>query len=320
MAAGRVHFIEEESDHVETKPFQPKPHFAAIAPMPVDNDPRLHTTWFLEPIPLPVAGKSAGLAAIQPKGPDAEVWAIFRRYLFDYRTDFTSPMMLLVDSDGKAQKIYASMPSPAQLQADRTEAAAPALPFPGDYLAATPRRDYFKLGAAFFQAGYPDCALPYLEEVMRRSPGERAITAIAQIHLNAGRLPDARSAAKRLLAMPAESSMTADSLGVQFGDKGLYPEARDLFERAISLQRDNTSAINNLAVLYVKMGQMADAVAAFRYGIRMAPDDDMLYLNLGRVYIQNGERDKARGLMEEWLRRNPANQAAQRAIRELDSR
>jgi Flp pilus assembly protein TadD len=109
-------------------------------------------------------------------------------------------------------------------------------------------------------------------------------------------------------------------LGVQFADKGLYPEARDLFERAISIQRDNTSAINNLGVLYIKMGQVADAVAAFRYGIRAAPEDDMLYLNLGRVYIQNGERDKARALMTEWLDRNPNNQAAQRAMRELDSR
>jgi Flp pilus assembly protein TadD len=93
-----------------------------------------------------------------------------------------------------------------------------------------------------------------------------------------------------------------------------------LFQRAISVQRDNTSAINNLGVLYVKMGQIADAVSAFRYGIRTAPDDDMLYLNLGRIYVQNGERDKARALMTEWLDRSPNNQAALRAMKELDSR
>jgi tetratricopeptide (TPR) repeat protein len=286
----------------------------------VDNEPRLHTTWFLEPVPLPILGKPPGLLVLNPKGPDSEVWGIFRRYLFDYRTDFTAPMLLLIDSDGRARKIYASMPGATQLQADRTAAGAPALPFPGDYLAATPRRDYFKLGAAFFWAGYPDCALPYLEEVMRRSPNERALTAIAQIHLAAGRLEEARSTLRRILATPPQSSSAADSLGVQFGDKGLYPEARDLFERAISLQRENTSAINNLGVLYVKMGQIADAVAAFRYGIRTAPDDDMLYLNLGRIYVQNGEREKARALMAEWLDRNPANEAAQRAMRELNSR
>lgn len=320
MAAGRVHSIEEGSDQVVTKLFQPRHHFPAAASFSSDNEPRLHTTWFLEPVPLPIAGKAPGLLIVKPKDPDSEVWAIFRRYLFDYRTDFTEPMLLLIDSDGKARKIYASMPDVVQLQADRAASGVPALPFPGDYLAAAPRRDYFKMGAAFFGAGYPDCALPYLEEVMRRSPNERALTAIAQIHLDAGRLDEARSTAHRMLAMPPQSSSVADSLGVRFADKGLYPEARDLFERAISLQRDNTSAINNLGVLYVKMGQVADAVAAFRYGIRAAPDDDMLYLNLGRVYIQNGERDKARALMMEWLDRNPSNPAAQRAMRELNSR
>ena len=320
MAAGQVHFIEEGSDHVATKPFAVRQSFPRAAAVSVDNEPRLHTTWFLEPVPLPIPGKVPGLLVVKPDDPDAGIWAIFRRYLFDYRTDFTEPMLLLIDAEGKARKIYSVLPNAAQLEADRAASGVAKLPFPGDYLAATPRRDYFKLGAAFFGAGYPDCALPYLEEVMRRSPSERALTAIAQIHLGAGRMEQARSTVRRILATPPQSSSAADSLGVQFADKGLYPEARDLFERAISIQRDNTSAINNLGVLYIKMGQVADAVAAFRYGIRAAPDDDMLYLNLGRVYIQNGERDKARALMTEWLDRNPNNQAAQRAMRELDSR
>jgi hypothetical protein len=36
--------------------------------------------------------------------------------------------------------------------------------------------------------------------------------------------------------------------------------------------------------------------------------------------VQNGERDKARALMMEWLDRSPNNQAALRAMKELDSR
>jgi Flp pilus assembly protein TadD len=320
MAAGHLYAIEEESPNVASRPFEARRSFPPAAPIAMDNEPRLHTTWFLEPVPLPLARRAPGLLVVTPQGPDPEIWAIFRRYLFDYRTDFTAPMLLLIDADGKARKIYATMPGAAQLQADRAAASAPALPFPGDYLASTPRRDYFKLGAAFFGAGYPDCALPYLEEVMRRSPSERALTAIAQIHLDAGRLDDARSTAHRMLSLPPQSSSAADSLGVRFADKGMFPEARDLFQRAISIQRDNTSAINNLGVLYVKMGQIADAVSAFRYGIRAAPGDDMLYLNLGRIYVQNGERDKARALMMEWLDRSPNNQAALRAMKELDSR
>ena len=137
MAAGHVHLIEEESDHVVSKPFDARRSFPRAAPIAVDNEPRLHTTWFLEPVPLPIPGKAPGLLVVNPKGQDSEIWAIFRRYLFDYRTDFNAPMLLLIDSEGKARKIYASMPSSAQLQADRAASGPQALPFPGDYLAST---------------------------------------------------------------------------------------------------------------------------------------------------------------------------------------
>ena len=43
-----------------------------------------------------------------------------------------------------------------------------ALPFPGKYY-LNPRRNYFKLGAAFYWAGYPDRALPYLAETVARA-------------------------------------------------------------------------------------------------------------------------------------------------------
>jgi tetratricopeptide (TPR) repeat protein len=189
------------------------------------------------------------------------------------------------------------------------------------YVLRAPGRDYFKLGAAFFFAGYPKYALPYLDEVVRRAPdNERALAAIAQIQLDGGNVEAARDAARKLLAAPPRSADVADNLGLQFAKRGVNQEARDLFQRAISIQRDHASAINNLGVLYLKMGQVNDAVAAFRYGIEQDPDDEMLYLNLGRIYIQSGEREKARGLMQQLLDRKPANQTAQRALRELDTR
>jgi len=216
--------------------------------------------------------------------------------------------VLLTDSSGRKCKGVGQNPTPAQ-------------PFAGHYCVAQPRRDYFKLGAAFFQAGYPDQALPYLDEVVRRSTeSERALMAIAQIHLDAGRTDAARSAIRTLLASPARSAVAADNLGLHFADKGLYPEARSLFQRAVEVQRNYAPALNNLGVLYLKMGQPSDAIAAFRFGIREAPDDDMLYLNLGRVYVQSGDRDKARAVIMEWLDRKPRSEKAQRALREIDSR
>ena len=44
-----------------------------------------------------------------------------------------------------------------------------ALPFPGTYY-TRPRRSLYKHGVAFYWAGYPDQAVPYIEETIRRSP------------------------------------------------------------------------------------------------------------------------------------------------------
>jgi len=321
LAAGHVHSIEEGSTTVSSAPFREPPRFAGAPPIAVDNDPRLQDTWFVEPVPLPVALKAPGLQVVNPTGTDAGIWRTFYRYLFDYRSELKPPLLLLLDNLGRARKIYAAKPSAAQVEADLPIKAQTALPFGGRYLAGLPGRDYFKLGAAFFWAGYADQALPYLDEVIRRSPeNERALMAIAQIQLDAGRLDDARGALRKLLAAPSYSAVAADSLGLRFAERSLYAEAHDLFQRAILLQHNYAPALNNIGVLYLKMGQPADAIAAFRYGIRQAPEEDILYLNLGRVYIQSGERDKARQVMMEWLDRKPGNENAERALREIDSR
>jgi tetratricopeptide (TPR) repeat protein len=321
LAAGHLYLIEEGSDAISSQPFHERTRFAAAPPIPVDNEPRLHTTWFVEPVPLPIPAKAPGLLVVNSKGPDAAVWRIFRRYLFDYRAETPGDLLLLMDSEGRARKIYAAMPSAAEIRADAENTAPHALPFEGRYWSNPPARDYFKLGAAFFWAGHPDQALPYLDEVVRRSPeNERALMAIAEIHLDAGRQEKARGAIERALRAPPRSAMVADNLGLRFAEKGLYAEARSLFQRAITVQRNYAPALNNLGVLYLKLGQPSDAIAAFRFGIRQAPDDDMLYLNLGRLYLQSGDRDKARAVILEWLDRRPGNEKAQRALREVDSK
>ncbi len=321
LAAGQLHAIEEGSGTVSSQPFRGRTQFAAAPPIAVDNEARLHDTWFVEPVPLPISAKAPGLVVLNPTGAELDTWRIFRRYLFDYRAELKPPLLLLLDSEARARKIYAGMPAAAAVRADMETQKPRAYPFEGQYLAGLPGRDYFKLGAAFFWAGHPDQALPYLDEVVRRSPeNERAWMAIAQIQLDGGRTEEARAALRKLLAVPPHSAVAADSLGQRFAEKALYPEARGLFQRAISLQRNYAPALNDLGVLYLKMGQPNDAIAAFRYGIHEAPEEDMLYLNLARVYIQSGERDKARQVVMEWLDRKPGNKNAERALREVDSR
>jgi tetratricopeptide (TPR) repeat protein len=374
LAAGHRFEITEGSDEVRREAFR-KRAIGSGAAVAGDNTPRTHDTWLLEPVPLPDGRKGPGLLyvgegerpavaaqVVNLRIEPAEVaasYALFRRYLLDWRTELNLPLVLLIDDVGRVHKLYNAVPDAVTLAADLKRMAEPdrqrlALPFAGDYV-GVPRRNYFKLGAAFYWAGYPQQALPYLEEVVRREPeNDKALNAIGQIHLDAGRLAEARAALERTIRANALLGEAWNNLGgveleagnldaalrcyrraIELLPKATYPlvnagqsearrgherEAVKLFQQAIEIDRNDAGAINNLGVLYSQMGQTNDAIAAFEYGIRVAPDDEVLYMNLGRVYVKRGDRAKAREAMLRLLERKPDSKTAANALRELESR
>jgi tetratricopeptide (TPR) repeat protein len=279
--------------------------------------------------------------------------------LFELRTDLELPLLLLIDGQSRAHKIYAELPAADVMQTDlRTlragRSAELALPFPGRYY-ARPHRNYFKLGAAFYWAGYPDQAIPYLDETVRTSPGNwKALLALARIHYEAERwkpslenfqrvldirpghedallgagevslklndLPGGEKFLRKAVEQDPKNADAANQLGLTCARQNKVAEAKQWFEKAIAIHRDHTGAINNLGVLYAELGQSNDAIAAFRYGIEVAPEDEELYLNLGRLYVRMGDREKARELMRELLVKKPGDPVATHALRELDSR
>jgi FimV-like protein len=287
----------------------------------------------------------------------AAAWSLFRRYLFEYRADLTVPLTILVDGESRARRIYSGIPSEATMRADLAqldESRRLALPFPGRYY-QEPHRNYFKLGAAFYWAGYPDRALPYLNETLRARPDNwKALVAMGRILqeldrpkqaletfrrvlairpgyspviVNAGesylKLNDrtsARDMFNQALAADPQCAEAANQLGILAAEAGDPEAAKQWFERAIAARRDHTGAINNLGVLYAKMGRKADSIAAFRYGIRVDGDDEQLYLNLARIYVTMGEREQARAVLNQLMERKPGNRVAAKALAELETR
>ncbi|MCU1274660.1 MAG: ASPIC/UnbV domain protein, partial [Bryobacterales bacterium] len=378
LRAGFRYEIEEGAEQVKATPFRTRATVSAVPLQPL-NQPDFASTWLLEPVPLPDQRKgpgfllltsAAGVAVpshlpfevvdVTRASPDlAAQYSLFKRYLFELRTDLELPLLLLIDDRSRAHRIYAEMPSADVLAADlkilrNGRGPELALPFHGRYY-TPPQRNYFKLGSAFYWAGYPDQAMPYLEEVVHRTPDNwKALFALGQIHYEAERWKPALdnyqkalavhpnhpgsllgagevyaklndlSAAENFLRKAIEADPknadAANQLGLVFAKQNRTADAKQWFERAISIRRDHTGAINNLAVLYAQLGQPNDAIAAFRYGIEIAPEDDELYLNLGRLYVQRGEREKAREIMRQLLAKKPGNPVATRALQELESR
>jgi Tfp pilus assembly protein PilF len=366
--------VEGSSEHART-PFRVRKLLPASV-VHGKNDPEFGDTWLLDPVPTPDR-RAAGFVVLHagepPNTPSdvpvdnidmkivkddvAAAYSLFRRYLFEYRRDLSLPLVLLVDGESRARKVYAEIPSAAQMRGDLAridESHALALPFPGKYY-RSPRRNYFKLGAAFYWAGDPERALPYLAETLRGHPENwKALQAMARIQLELGRDKEALASFERVIEMKDDYPPAFVGAGEVYATRNDKMNAERMFQRAVNLdpkcadamnqmgllaagaddlagarrwfqqameaQHDHPGAINNLGVLYAKMGQPNDSIAAFRYGIKTNPEDDELYLNLARIYVTMGEREKARAVLHELMDRKPGNATATKALGELEAR
>jgi tetratricopeptide (TPR) repeat protein len=351
LASGFLHEITEGSDQIRSTPLRPRTELPETTMLQPDNEARLHTTWFREPVPLPEKRRGPALLVVHagepiPKldcplelldlrqaPPDlAAAYSIFRRYLFDYRVDLETPLWLLIDSASRVRKIYASAPGSAAVRADLRTVDAPVpdgrgLPLKG-YFTGAPRRDYYKFGGALLMAGYPEQALPYLEEMLRRTPDNaRALLAVGRIHMEAKRLQQAREAIEHALSADPRLPEGWNELGgieslsgnlakamqcyekalalgpdlpyalmnaAQTQDKlGNAAEAERLFRRLLSLEPKNGDAANGLGLLLAKQGRSAEARKLFETAISIRRDDSSAINNLGVLFMNIGQPDEA---------------------------
>ena len=323
LAAGFRYQITEGSSELTKQPFF-KPGSSPPAPVAVvaDNQPRLQDTWLLDPVPLPDRRKGPGLLVIgtgeEPRGDSnveiidlkrepaavAASYAIFRRYLFDWRSSFELPILLLIDDASRVHKIYAVMPDAAALADDlkllrQSNRQSLALPFPGDYF-ATPRRNYFKLGAAFYWAGYPEQALPYLEQVIWQTPeNDKALNAIGQIHLDAGRPQMARGYLEKATAANPRLGEAWNNLGGVESATGNLTGALKNYRQAAELLPRSSYPLVNAGTVAMQLGDNATAQKLFLQAMEVDPKDADALNQLGQLAAQQ----RSYGEAKEWFQK-----------------
>ena len=129
------------------------------------------------------------------------------------------------------------------------QSRALALPFPGKYY-LNPRRNYFKLGAAFYWAGYPERALPYLEETLRAHPANWKASAGDGADSNGtGPQPGRAGSFNQLIEMRRDyppAFVGAGEVYVKLDDRA---NARRMFDRALEIDPKCADAMNQLGLL-----------------------------------------------------------------------
>jgi tetratricopeptide (TPR) repeat protein len=337
LAAGRRYEITEGADDFRSTAFLPnrpepapqqRSFNASRASVKGDNGPRMHPTWLLEPVPLPeklrgpaflclVAGQSISapegvpfqIVDLDKESPDVAAWyALFRRYLFDWRSDLTLPLVFLFDKESRAHKIYPDLPEASVLRSDFAAVAnlragdasgqRRALPFAGRYY-EPPRRRYFQLGAAFLAAGYPEQAALYLENVLRDSPANfKALLALGQAHLEAGRLGAARKYLERALAVNSQSPEVWNNLGgVEMAAEN-YRGALDYYQRALNLRSDLPYALVNAGQAQARLGNTVAAEELFGRALQLDPNDADAANQLGLLLAAQNKVEEARNYFQ----------------------
>ncbi len=323
LAAGLIYEVVEGRADFPSKKLKPAAAMATDVSFSVDNEARVVTTWLREPVPLPEKRRGPALLLIHageavPRldaamqildlraAPSdlAAAYAIFRRYLFDYRVDLTMPLWLLIDSEGRVRKIYADTPDTRTAQADLRSVDGPvpdprALPFAGTYH-GHPVRDYYKFGGSLLQAGYPEQALPYLEEMLRRTPDNaKALLAIGRIHLEAKRLPQARAALERAVNLDPRLPEAWNELGGVESESGNTAEALRMYEKALAIGPDLSYALFNAGQMQDKLGNATDAERLYRRALAVDPKYGDAANSLGLLLAKQGHTDEARKLFEQ---------------------
>ena len=324
LEAGYRYEIVEGSAQTKRVPFLKQPAQVPVpAPPTGDNTCAFEEAWMVQPLPLPEVHQGPGfllLVAGEPPAVPIEIpietidlnrepkdraaaFALFRRYLFDYRAGLTLPFLVLLDERGLAAKVYPSLPPASKLRQDLEALKSPdrlrlALPFPGFY-ASTPTRNYFRLGAAFFWAGYPEQALQYLGQVLEENPANfKAQLATGQIHLGAGRLEAAGAHLQKALELNSESPEVWNNLGILDTNRGDYRGALVKFERALAIRPESAYALANAAQAQARLGDLPGAEKRFRLALQLDPNDAETANQLGLMLAKTGRATEARDLFQ----------------------
>ncbi len=303
-AGYRYDVVEGQSD-VSQVPLAHGGFFQQELPVRFENKPTLQTSWFIEPIPLPDKRPGPGLVTIadQESTDTLAAYSIFRRYLFEWRTDLDLPLYLLVDEKGRARKIYSSQPSARDVQADIHSLGKP-LPFEGRYV-VQPRRDFFKFGAALLASGYPQQAQPYLEAVLEREPNMRTMVLLAQIHIDAGRTADARKLLKQALDLDPQSAEAWNELGAAESSDGRPDAAIKCFLKALEIKSDLNYATMNAAEAYAALEDNSNAEKFYRRALALDPKSAEAANGLGLALAKQNRTAEAKAAFERAIELRP---------------
>jgi predicted O-linked N-acetylglucosamine transferase (SPINDLY family) len=129
-------------------------------------------------------------------------------------------------------------------------------------------------------------------------------------HHEAGRLNEAESHYRRILARQPDHAEAMHLLGVIADQVGRHAVAVELIRKSIKIDPRIPEAHSNLGNALQSLGQLDEAIRSFQRAVVLKPDFADAHNNLGNAYLAKGEPDKALACYQRTLLLQPENAVA----------
>ena len=179
-----------------------------------------------------------------------------------------------------------------------------------DAFAASPPNAGAKiqLGTYLSEAGQTAAAIEMLTQAVASEPTLDALNALGIAYARNGRGADALATFARSLAIDPGNAMTFENIGAVHLDAGRLPDARRAFEQAIASNADSSQGHAGLAMVAIRQGDRKTAIARWERAVALQPSNfDALY-DLSVQLVQDGRPAEARPYMEQFVNTAPRGQ------------
>ena len=167
-----------------------------------------------------------------------------------------------------------------------------------------------QLGTYLSEAGQTAAAIELLREAVAAEATLDALNALGIAYARQGRAADALATFARSLEIDPGSAMTLENIGAVHLDAGRLPEAKHAFEQAIASNADSSQGHSGLAMVAIRQGDRKTAIARWERAVALQPSNfDALY-DLSVQLAQDGQIPAAKRYIEQFVRTAPRGQYA----------
>ena len=256
------------------------------------------------------AASTGAVPVVHATGQAALSFAILHRHLFMNRQPLRLPTALLLDSSGRAVRVYrdrldvpAIVRDAAAIDVPAAERLSRAVPFPGTFYSPPGLRNYLPYGRELLDQGLDAAAVVAFERAAQANPSASTLYRLGTLLVKSGEVARARTAFERALALQPDLAEASNDLGALLAQQGEIDKAIERFRAAIAATPEYPDALNNLGYALLLTGRDEEARGLYEKALALQPDFPEALNNLGMLLGRGGDLDRAERYFRDALAR-----------------